>query len=62
MELLLTCLTTVIINTSGEPWNNRDNRSMSSAKVTCYKLYNGCLVKFTKTEPLVYRAICGKPK
>lgn len=56
------CAAIIMINMSDEPWNDRDERSMKSAEITCHKKYDDCLQKFIKKEPLTYNAICGGKK
>ena len=58
------CPETKIINTSDEPWNDRDQKEFNyivksdrCLKVTGMK----CLKKLTKKEPQNYQAICGNP-
>ena len=56
------CLLPLVLNLSTEKWNDMDDEALSAAKVRCEQIYKEapCLKQFTKTEPNVYRAICGE--
>ena len=64
MILALVCPAVIIVNISGEPWKEVDQKSLNSAKGRCSVHYPEapCLKKFIKKEPLVYNAICGEPE
>lgn len=61
---MTSCILTIILNLTKEPWNIDDQKSLITAKSRCVQLYDDseCLVKFIKTEPGVYKAICGECK
>lgn len=64
--LSLICAATIIINTSGDPWNEHDEKVMKRATYVCAtnERYEDtpCLVKFYKKETRAYWAICGVPE
>lgn len=57
---ILFCAATLIINQSKESWNNHDQKTLDSAKITCKVRYDSCLKKFIKKNPREYVAICGE--
>jgi len=59
--MLLTCIAPILINLTTIPFNKDDYRQINYSKNVCKTQYKGCMTKFTKTEPLVYRVICKKP-
>ena len=63
--MILTCITTMILNISGIGFS-KDPRDLKSFKRAAYvcgsdKRYEDgpCLIKFMKVENGVYRALCG---
>ena len=61
ISCVLFCCTWV--KTYDDNWSQIDKLNLERAQRRCKELYDGrspCLTKFTKTEPQVYRAICGK--
>ena len=59
---LFICAATIIVNLSGQPWTEFDNKSKKRAEHTCKKTYKDCLKKFVKKEERHYLAICGGKK
>ena len=57
---MITCVVTVILNLTAV-WTPDDQVTLDRAKQRCATIYPDapCLKKFTKTEELTYRAICG---
>ena len=55
------CFNPNIINTSQEPWNSHDQKVLKKATNRCGELYKDapCIKMFWKTEPRVYRVMCG---
>ena len=58
----MTCLAPILINLSSIPFNKDDLDQVAYSKNVCKIKYKGCMTKFTKVEPLVYRVICKKAK
>jgi hypothetical protein len=61
LSLAMNCAPTVLDNRT-EVWSVTDQKSATSASERCSVYYEDspCLVRFTKTEENVYRAICGE--
>lgn len=59
---LFTCVATIIVNLSGQPWTKLDDKNKKRAEYTCIKTYKDCLKKFIKKEQRHYVAICGGKK
>lgn len=58
--MILTCLTTLIINMTAVPFNDADFKVFSRAQNVCSTgKYGGCLAKFMKKEKQGYRIYCG---
>mgnify|MGYP005993101781 CR=1 FL=1 len=57
--MILTCLTTILLNITDIPYNDQDFKTMKVAQRTCSKRYNSCLKNFQKREQGVYRVLCG---
>lgn len=57
--LLNLCAIVIMINLSGNPWNDFDLKTKKRAIKTCRKRYNSCLKKFIKKEKKIYNAVCG---
>jgi len=58
------CAATLLVNKSTEKWVPHDMAVLTQSRVRCKEMYpkQPCVVSFTKTEPRVYRAICGAKK
>jgi hypothetical protein len=57
----LACPKVELVNKSKEDVNYRDMENVSVASKRCKHHFpkSPCLVKFTKTAPLTYKALCG---
>jgi hypothetical protein len=58
-EMILTCLTTVLLNISAIDYNAQDYKNLARASYVCGEK-EGCLKSFQKREQGIYRAMCGK--
>lgn len=54
------CSGLMIYNMSSEPMTKYDYDTVNRAQFRCIQVYDSCLIKFIKTEPKAYRAICGE--
>jgi len=57
--MILTCLTTVLLNISAIDYNAQDYKNLARASYVCGEK-EGCLKSFQKREQGIYRAMCGK--
>lgn len=63
--ILFTCAATIIINTSGFKWDDRDHRTFRRAVGVCKEVHDDCLKTFIKKKSydnpkdFHYNAICG---
>ena len=57
--MILTCLTTVLLNISNISYNAQDYKNLARASYVCGEK-EGCLKSFQKREQGIYRAYCGK--
>ena len=58
--MILTCLTTILLNISGISYNAQDFKNLAITQATCKRRYNSCLKQFQKREQGVYRVLCGE--
>lgn len=60
----LICPALIIVNFSGEPWKEIDQKNLDVAKYRCIQIFEDspCLKKFIKKEPRTYNAICSPPE
>lgn len=58
----ITCIMACCTHVLAPDWNKIDDVNLDHARTRCREMYkeSRCLVKFTKVEERVYRAICGK--
>lgn len=56
--MIMTCLTTMIINISNLAINEQDLKALKRSTVVCAEK-KGCLDRFEKREEGLYRAYCG---
>lgn len=57
--MILTCLTTVLLNVSTIDYNAQDYKNLARASYVCGEK-DSCLKSFQKREQGIYRALCGK--
>lgn len=59
-----TCPRVHIVEPVDEPWTQRDQRILDTAKVRCGQIYKDspCLISFEKVTTGQYRAICGQKR
>jgi hypothetical protein len=57
--MILTCLTTVLLNISAIDYNAQDYKNLARASYVCGEK-EGCLKSFQKREQGVYRTLCGE--
>jgi hypothetical protein len=60
----LSCPKTIVVNTSGYPWNKEDAEMLRQAKVRCGEIYEDApCCKFIKKYGFNdYSVVCGAPK
>jgi len=57
--MILTCLTTMLLNISDVPYNAQDYKNLARATTVCGEK-KSCLKSFQKREQGIYRAFCGE--
>lgn len=59
---MLTCIATILINLTNQPWNKHDLEVKDFASKRCVVHYQNspCLKKFIKKDKQTYNAICTK--
>ncbi len=55
--MILTCLTTVLLNVSNIPYNKQDYKALARSVEVCSQR-QACLGSFEKREQGIYRAYC----
>jgi hypothetical protein len=60
----LSCPKTVIVNTSGHPWNKQDQETLDYTRKRCVQIYEDapCVKWFKKWGKQDYSVICGAPE
>lgn len=56
----LICVTTILLNITGQPYNQNDFNVLSRAQQVCKETHNGCVTKFQKRPKQTYRVLCGE--
>lgn len=56
----LICVTTMLLNITGQPYNQNDYKVLTRAQVVCERDYKGCVKTFQKRPEQTYRVLCGE--
>lgn len=56
----LICVTTMLLNITGQPFTQNDYNVLTRAQKVCEESHNGCVTKFQKRPRQTYRILCGE--
>jgi hypothetical protein len=58
--LAFLCPAIIIVNLSGQPWNDLDQKNLDVAKYRCAQIFpnSPCVKKFIKKEGRTYNVVC----